>query len=96
MGFRVALLFFGLASAVSGLISLNVQGDPSIGSSGVIFAIDGFCIRLVDFDWFYYVVQYVFFDWTATDYRIDHAGHAGGFLFGYIIHDIFTENSFII
>jgi membrane associated rhomboid family serine protease len=88
VGFSVALLFFCLASAVSGLISLKVHGHPSIGSSGVIYAIDGFLIRLVDSDWRFYVVDYALFYLATTDDGIDHVGHAGGFLFGYLIRDI--------
>ena len=88
VGFRVALLFFCLASTVSGLISLKVHGHPSIGASGVIYAIDGFLVRLVDFDWRFYVVDYVLFYLATTDDGIDHVGHAGGFLFGYLIRDI--------
>jgi membrane associated rhomboid family serine protease len=88
VGFRVALLFFYLASTVSGLISLKVHGHSSIGASGVIYAIDGFLVRLVDFDWRFYDVDYVLYYLATTDDGIDHVGHAGGFLFGYLIRDI--------
>jgi membrane associated rhomboid family serine protease len=79
---------FWLASAVIGIISLKVHGHPSIGSSAVIYAIDGFLIRLVDFDWRFYVFDYALFYLATTNDGIDHVGHAGGFLFGYLIRDI--------
>ena len=94
VGFRVALLFFCLASAVSGAVSLKAHGHPSIGSSGVLFAIDGVLTRLVDnFDWRVYVFEYavgyaLFCLATKTFYKMDHVAHAGGFLFGYLVRDI--------
>jgi hypothetical protein len=46
-------------------------------------------IRLVDFEWHFYVVDYVLFHLATTDDGIDHLVHAGGFLFGcLIIRDI--------
>jgi len=92
VGFRVALLFFCLASTVSSLISLKVHGHPSIGASGVIYAIDGFLVRLVDFDWRFYVFDYVLFYLATSDDGIDHVSHAGGFLFGYLYLDIFIRD----
>jgi membrane associated rhomboid family serine protease len=96
VGFRVALLFYCMASAVSGLISLNVHGRPSIGSSGVIFAIVGFLIPMVDFDWHFYIVDNVLYYLAITDNGVNHASHAGGFLFGYFIRDtaLHQANSF--
>ena len=70
VGFRVALLFFCLASTVSGLISLKVHGHPSIGASGVIYAIDGFLVRLVDFDWRLVCVDYVLFHLATIDEKV--------------------------
>ena len=56
VGLRVSLLFFSLASTVSGLISLKVH----VGASGVTYAIDGYLVRLVDFDWGLVFVDYVY------------------------------------
>ena len=88
VGFRVALLFFCLASTVSGLISLKVHGHPSIGASGVIYAIDGFLVRLVDFDWRLVCVDYVLFHLATIE---DGIAHAGGFYL-----DILFMTSFFI
>jgi hypothetical protein len=81
-------LGFGVIQSVSGLILLKVHGHPSIGASGVIYAIDGFLVRLVDFDWRLVCVDYVLFHLATIEDGIDHVAHAGGFLFGYLIHDI--------
>lgn len=87
---RVALLFFCLASAASSLVSLNVHGRPSIGFSGVSYAIQGFLIRFRYFDWMTLGIDYAFnqvFYYLATRLEVDHVAHAGGFLFGYLTHD---------
>ena len=73
---------------------LKVHGHPSIGASGVIYAIDGFLVRLVDLDWRFYVVDYVLFYLATTDDGIDHVGHAGGFLFGYLIRVLNQKHLF--
>jgi hypothetical protein len=57
----------------------------------VIYAIDGFLVRLVDFDWRFYVVDYVLFYLATTDDGINYVGPARGFLFGFLIRDIFLN-----
>ena len=54
-------------------------------ASGVIYAIDGFLVR---FDWRLVCVDYVLFHLATIEDGIDHVAHTGGFLFGYLIHDI--------
>ena len=44
--------------------------------------------RLVDLDWRLVCVDYVLFHLATIEDGIDHVAHAGGFLFGYLIHDI--------
>ena len=86
LGYRNFVLFVCLASVASSLVSLKLHGQPSIGSSGVVYAIDGFLlvqpdIELEAFD----LIFQVLFSLAKEDDMIDHAAHAGGFFFGYIV-----------
>jgi membrane associated rhomboid family serine protease len=89
LGFKLTFLFFCLASVASSLISLKVHGQPSIGSSAVIYAIDGFLIQVFAFDWKSYVIDQILFYLATQDERIDHSAHLGGFFFGYIMRDLY-------
>ncbi|KAH6595964.1 hypothetical protein BASA61_003614 [Batrachochytrium salamandrivorans] len=66
---------------------------PSIGSSGIIYAIEGFFIRNIDLETLpYYILEQVWF-YFATEGNVDHAAHIGGFLFGYMAHDVWFHRS---
>lgn len=93
MGFKNTVYFFCLASVASNLFSLKMHSLLSIGSSGVVYAIDGFLIRNIKFEWSVYVMEQILFYLATCDEAIDHAAHVGGFLFGYFMYDIWL-NSF--
>jgi membrane associated rhomboid family serine protease len=93
MGFKNTVYFFCLASVASNLFSLKMHSLGSIGSSGVIYAVDGFLIRNIKFEWSVYVMEQILFYLATCDEEIDQAAHVGGFLFGYFMYDIWL-NSF--
>ncbi len=80
----VTFLFFSLASVAFSLVSLKIDEHPSIGSSWVIYAINGFLIRFQPPIW-YFLLQVLFY-LATRDEGIDHA--AGGFLFGHLFYDV--------
>ena len=86
VGLKVTIVFFCAASVASNLASLKVHGHPSMGSSGVIYAMDGFLIRYNIFEWKHYVIGQVLFYWATNNQRIDHVAHVGGFVFGYLLY----------
>jgi membrane associated rhomboid family serine protease len=92
LGFKTTVLFFCLSSVASCIFSLKVHTLPSIGSSGVIHAIDGFLIRNIKFEWSVYLMEQILFYLATCDEEIDHAAHIGGFLFGYFMYDIWLKS----
>lgn len=93
LGFKYSVVFFCLSSVLSCIASERFHGLPSIGSSGIIYAIEGFFIRGVDLESLpYYILEQVLF-YFATEGNVDHAAHIGGFLFGYMAHDVWFHRS---
>lgn len=86
LGYRNMLIFVCLSSIASSFFSLKIHGNPSIGFSGVLYAINGFVIRFID--WKLkgeFIVDGIIFFFATNHKNIDHAGHIGGFLFGYFV-----------
>ena len=81
-----AVLFLSSASVVSSLTSLQCSGQPSIGASGVVYAMEGYLMKTygIEADWIPYVLEQALFAIANNDAGIDHWAHIGGFVFGFI------------
>jgi membrane associated rhomboid family serine protease len=89
LGFKYTIAFVCLAGIASSIASECVHGHPSMGFSGVIYAIEGFFIRSIDFDNLpTYMLEQALFYCATQGNNVDHAAHIRGFLFGYIAHDM--------
>jgi membrane associated rhomboid family serine protease len=82
LGFLGSLFFFTLSSIASSLVSIYVNGGPSIGSSGVLYAMDGYLLRWDGEDINSYAVDQIVFHLATGDSNLDHYAHVGGFVFG--------------
>lgn len=70
---------------VSSLTSLQFSGQPSIGASGVVYAMDGYLLKTYgEPDWIPYVLEHALFAIANNDAGIDNWARIGGFLFGFI------------
>ncbi|KAJ3367889.1 hypothetical protein HDU91_001024 [Kappamyces sp. JEL0680] len=95
LGSTTTVLFFIVSSVVSGLVSIQYSGYKSIGSSGSIYAFDGFLIsyyvrHLNNKDFLKeYVFDEILFYLATQDCRLDYFAHFGGFAFGYLSEILF-------
>ncbi|KAJ3317293.1 hypothetical protein HDV06_001715 [Boothiomyces sp. JEL0866] len=81
-----AVCFLFLASVVSNLISLQFNGEPCIGASGVVYAMEGYLMNTygIEVDWFPYLLEQTLFAIANNDAGIDNWAPIGGFAFGFI------------
>ncbi|KAI9141357.1 hypothetical protein BKA69DRAFT_1075182 [Paraphysoderma sedebokerense] len=95
LGFSKTVMFFCLASAASSLVSLKVNGRPYIGSSGVVFAIEGFISRMLSVEFIGYIVSKFLYYLATKGAELDYVANVGGFVFGYISHDVWQSMSHV-
>lgn len=85
MNLKEIILFLTLASIFSSLTSLQFYGGPSIGASGMVYAMDGYLMKIygLDAEFIPYALEQALFAFANSEAKIDHLAHFGGFIFGF-------------
>ncbi|KAI8910114.1 hypothetical protein EDD86DRAFT_134259 [Gorgonomyces haynaldii] len=86
IGFYWTCVFVCLTAVGSSIGSLILHGGPSLGFSGVLFAINGFFCPEDSNGWLFMLIDVGLFLIATSD--TDHAGHAFGFLSGLLFDNV--------